>query len=98
MQVDGERLTQSFILSPEVLDSAWPPDSVEELRPEHCEPILALSPEIVIVGTASSSHFMLQWQRIVTASLARQNILGGLIHRLQIRDLPTYRSHIILRG
>jgi uncharacterized protein len=57
VQVDGERLTQSFILSPETLQSSWPPESVEELRPEHCEPILALSPEIVIVGTGEQQRF-----------------------------------------
>jgi len=57
VQVDELRLTESFILSPEALHSDWPPNSVDQLCPDHCEPILALAPEIVILGTGEQQRF-----------------------------------------
>jgi len=51
-------LDQSFIVTPHTLVQAWPaPAHVEELGPEDLEPVLALAPELVILGTGETQRF-----------------------------------------
>lgn len=52
-----EQLTQSAIVTPELLIKEWPPQTVAELTREHIQQLAALKPEVVIVGTGKR----LQW-------------------------------------
>jgi uncharacterized protein len=54
--VDRE-LTASFLLSPETVVEAWPASSVGTLAPAHAEPVLALQPEVVLLGTGTRQAF-----------------------------------------
>jgi uncharacterized protein len=35
----------------------WPPQSMDELQPEHLDAVLALQPEVVILGTGATQQF-----------------------------------------
>lgn len=43
--------THSLIITPTQLIPHWPPRSLKELTATHCQAILALKPEIIILGT-----------------------------------------------
>lgn len=49
---------QSFIISPETLITPWEPRHWQQLTPEHFTSILALRPQVVIIGTGSQHHFL----------------------------------------
>ena len=49
--VNERRLAGSFILSPMTLIEGWRPAGVSELLPEDLEPLLALEPTVVLLGT-----------------------------------------------
>jgi uncharacterized protein len=51
------RLQASCIVSADSLIEAWAPQSFAELSPEHLEAILALKPELVLLGTGPSQRF-----------------------------------------
>jgi uncharacterized protein len=42
---------RSLVVAAGQLIADWPPQSPEQLRPEHFDPILALEPEVLILGT-----------------------------------------------
>ena len=50
-------LHASCIVTADALVSDWTPASFAELRPEHLEAILALQPELVLLGTGSTQRF-----------------------------------------
>ena len=50
-------LTRSFVVLPERLVSDWPPQSFDELRPEHFEAVVALKPEVVVLGCGDRLRF-----------------------------------------
>lgn len=52
-----ETLQHSFLLTPAQLVRDWTPEHYEQLAPEHIEPILALEPELVLLGTGASLRF-----------------------------------------
>lgn len=57
-QVRTRELGQSFIVTPQALMETWPaPRTARELTPEHLEPVLALAPELVILGTGAVQQF-----------------------------------------
>ena len=57
-QVRTRELGQSFIVTPQTLVEAWPaPATARELTPEDLEPVLALAPELVILGTGATQQF-----------------------------------------
>jgi uncharacterized protein len=56
--VNEERLEHSIVLSSEYLDRDWAPQTFEALRAEHLEPLLGHAPELVIVGTGTTQHFL----------------------------------------
>lgn len=57
-QVRTRELDASFIVSPNTLVEAWPvPADVSLLTPEDLAPVLALGPELVILGTGETQKF-----------------------------------------
>jgi len=56
--VVGERtLAASFLLMPDALHTDWPPASVDDLDEAAIDRILALAPEVVILGTGRRQRF-----------------------------------------
>jgi uncharacterized protein len=49
--VNEEVLTRSFVLDADRLLRDWPPTSVDALGPDHLDALLALEPELVILGS-----------------------------------------------
>lgn len=52
-----EFLSASFIISPKQLLRDWAPQSFEALLEEHLQPLLALDPEVVLLGTGAKIRF-----------------------------------------
>lgn len=65
--VNEERITQSFILTPQGLLTAWPPQCLQELTPDHLQPLFATPAEVILIG--SGTHQQLPsphvWQALV---------------------------------
>ncbi len=55
--VPMQTLVHSFIITPRVLISDWPVQAVETLSAEHITQIVALSPEIILLGTGKQLHW-----------------------------------------
>lgn len=55
--VNENRLATSFILSPHELIPGWRPRSVQELLPADLDPVLALEPTVVLLGSGASLRF-----------------------------------------
>jgi len=55
--VNDRRLARSFFLSPMDLVEDWRPRSVADLLPEDLEPLLALKPTVVLLGTGTTLTF-----------------------------------------
>lgn len=53
IQINEQVLTQSVILTPDKLIIDWPPQYIEELTAESLRPILALKPDVLLIGTGS---------------------------------------------
>lgn len=56
-RVNDRRLTSSFALSPDTLIDAWPVASVAELTPESLQPLLALAPDVIVIGSGERQAF-----------------------------------------
>lgn len=55
--VVDRRFTRSFLLARTQVIEDWPVTGAEELDPESIEPILALEPEVVLLGTGTRLAF-----------------------------------------
>lgn len=55
--VNGETITHSLIVAAEKL-LPWQPQTLSELNATHLQPIFALTPELVLVGTGVAQHFL----------------------------------------
>ena len=55
--VNERRLTASFILAPEALVEDWPVRAAAAILAEDLEPLLALGPELVLLGTGANQVF-----------------------------------------
>lgn len=55
--VGGHELQTSFLLTPTSLIADWPPAALPELRDEHLDQVLALDPEVVLLGTGERHRF-----------------------------------------
>ena len=55
--VNERSLTRSFIVSPDALVEDWPVSDATTLRPEDLAPLLALQPEVVVLGTGATQAF-----------------------------------------
>jgi uncharacterized protein len=47
----------SLIISPGAIVENWPPACHSDLNSEHCQQILDLGPEIILIGTGKRQHF-----------------------------------------
>jgi uncharacterized protein len=57
LRIGEEHVRSSCIVSAERLITDWPPAQFDALRPEHLEAILALEPEVVLLGTGERQRF-----------------------------------------
>lgn len=55
--VNEERIEASVIVTPGEMMRDWEPVSVQALEPRHLEPLLALAPEIVVLGSGARQRF-----------------------------------------
>jgi len=55
--VNERRLQRSFILAPDRLVEGWPPIDVQALVAADLEPLLALDPELVLLGCGGVQAF-----------------------------------------
>lgn len=56
-RVNERTLTASFVISPERLLEDWPPRDIDALAAADMAPVLALAPEVVILGTGAGQGF-----------------------------------------
>ena len=57
IEVNARRHEGPVLVRPEGEVVDWPPSSVEALAPEHFDTILALAPEVVLLGTGAAQRF-----------------------------------------
>ncbi len=55
--VNERRMTASFIVAPEVLVEDWPVRDASAIAPTDLEPLLALAPELLLLGTGARQVF-----------------------------------------
>ena len=55
--VNDQRLDASFLLAPNELVTDWRPDAIESLAVADLEPLLALEPAVVLLGSGASLRF-----------------------------------------
>lgn len=55
--VNDQVLQRSFILTPSVLQTEWPAAAAQTLEPADLQPLLALDPEVVLLGTGARQVF-----------------------------------------
>lgn len=55
--VNDRRLTRSFVLSPHVLVEDWPVRDVTAMSATDLEPLFALSPELILLGSGGRQAF-----------------------------------------
>src|SRR5947209_19818286 len=57
IRIGEHRVQSSCVVTAERLITDWEPQSFAELRAVHLEPLLALSPELVLLGTGATYFF-----------------------------------------
>jgi uncharacterized protein len=57
VSVDDRPVAQSFLLTPQALQEDWGPASVDELDEDALERVLALKPEVLLLGTGGRQRF-----------------------------------------
>ena len=55
--VNTQRLTHSFIITPEALREQWPIVDARAMQPADMDELLALQPELIVLGTGASQQF-----------------------------------------
>lgn len=55
--VNQETLSRSFLLTPNQLVQDWRPTDVSDLQPQDMDPVLALEPALVLLGTGPRQRF-----------------------------------------
>jgi uncharacterized protein len=55
--VNDRRLERSFILAPNELIEDWRPRAIADLLPADLDPVLALQPAVVLLGSGASLRF-----------------------------------------
>ncbi|MGX5729923.1 Mth938-like domain-containing protein [Pseudoxanthomonas beigongshangi] len=56
-KVNDRVLTASFVLSPSELREDWGPRDIASLTPEDLAPLLAMQPEVILLGTGDRQVF-----------------------------------------
>lgn len=54
--VDAHELTASFLLAPDAIVESWKPDTIGEIDEVAIEAVLALRPELVLLGTGPAQR------------------------------------------
>src|SRR5947199_9339179 len=67
IRIGEQRVQSSCIVTAERLITDWEPQSFAELRAVHLEPLLALCPELVLLGTGATQRFAPPEVRVVLA-------------------------------
>ncbi len=57
IHVNGKPMRSSFIIATDKLVENWSPCSIEELCPDHLDPLIQLQPELVLLGTGAALKF-----------------------------------------
>jgi uncharacterized protein len=57
VRIGGQSVRGSCIVTADALITQWEPASFAELRAGHLEPLLALAPELVLLGTGPHQQF-----------------------------------------
>lgn len=57
VKVNGQRYERSLVVTPERIIENWPASRFEHLAASHFEFLLALKPEIVLLGTGATLRF-----------------------------------------
>ena len=55
--VNERSLEVSFIVAPDALVESWPVTDITAMRPADLDPLLALAPEIVVLGSGETQAF-----------------------------------------
>jgi uncharacterized protein len=55
--VNDRRLARSFVIAPEALLEDWPVTDARSMTPADLAPLLALQPELVVLGTGATQAF-----------------------------------------
>ena len=55
--VNDRSLTRSFIIAPDALIEDWPMHTARAMVPADLEPLLALKPELIVLGTGATQVF-----------------------------------------
>lgn len=55
--VNDRTLTRSFLIAPDALVESWPVVDITAMRPADLEPLLALQPELVVLGSGETQAF-----------------------------------------
>lgn len=58
IHVGEQRFTRSVVITSQEVDEGWPPQSVNDIEAAHLEAILALDPELAIIGTGAQQVFL----------------------------------------
>lgn len=58
IQINDKKYTHSLIVSADQLIETWSPQSVAEITAESLEPIVALKPNVLLIGTGGSHVFL----------------------------------------
>ncbi|MCB5191724.1 Mth938-like domain-containing protein [Methylobacillus arboreus] len=58
VEINHARHEHSLIVLPSTLLPAWPVDDFDSLAPEHFSDLLALKPELILLGTGSKHRFL----------------------------------------
>lgn len=56
-RVNDRRLIASFVLAPNTLLEHWPVTDARTLSAEQLEPVLALAPEVILLGSGATQVF-----------------------------------------
>lgn len=55
--VNDTEVTSTLVLMPQQLHDEWGPRTVDELRTHHLDDIVAMAPELVLIGTGRRQQF-----------------------------------------
>lgn len=58
IQVNEKTFTQSIIIAPDKLIEGWFPQTITELTAESLSLIIQLKPDVLLIGTGSTMHFL----------------------------------------
>ncbi len=57
ISIGDNNFDKSLIVSVNQIITEWPPNCFDELTLEHCQTLLDLNPELVLLGTGETQHF-----------------------------------------